>query len=227
VATQKQIEANRANASKSTGPRTPAGKAAASRNALKHGLLAQSPLLPDEDSETFNAHTQGLFDTLQPAGTLEVELVGRIACLLWRLARAARIEVGVLTAAIQEFQSAKERETISELERVADSNWLLKELRGTPISAPDIGGLQDNVLSLAFRRQLAAGTQDEWCDARGRLARSEAEREHGIALLGRTYKSSQDMLAKLSRYETSLDRSLGRALDELRRLQALRYGAYL
>ena len=53
MATKKQIQANRNNATKSTGPRTGEGKARVSQNALKHGLLARDAVLPDEDPAEF------------------------------------------------------------------------------------------------------------------------------------------------------------------------------
>jgi hypothetical protein len=49
MASDKQMRANRQNARKSTGPKTPEGKAVARLNALKHGLLSQQILLPNED----------------------------------------------------------------------------------------------------------------------------------------------------------------------------------
>jgi hypothetical protein len=49
MATPAQIAANRANAQKSTGPRTAEGKAASRLNALKHGLDAESLIIPGED----------------------------------------------------------------------------------------------------------------------------------------------------------------------------------
>jgi hypothetical protein len=51
MTSEKKAEANRRNALKSTGPKTPEGKAAVSLNALKHGLLSQEILLPREDEE--------------------------------------------------------------------------------------------------------------------------------------------------------------------------------
>ena len=52
MTTARQIVANRRNARKSTGPRTPAGKAIVRKNALKHGLLSREVILPDEDEAT-------------------------------------------------------------------------------------------------------------------------------------------------------------------------------
>jgi len=53
MATAAQIAANRRNALKSTGPRTAAGKAASSRNALRHGLTARATVVLDEDAQDF------------------------------------------------------------------------------------------------------------------------------------------------------------------------------
>ena len=68
MATEKQIQANRNNAKKSTGPRTEQGKAASSQNALKHGLLARDAVLPGEDpaelTDTTPLITGGILDSI-------------------------------------------------------------------------------------------------------------------------------------------------------------------
>ena len=51
MTSEKKAEANRRNALKSTGPKTPEGKDAVRLNALKHGLLSRETLLPGEDEE--------------------------------------------------------------------------------------------------------------------------------------------------------------------------------
>jgi hypothetical protein len=89
-----RAEASRKNGAKSRGPKTSEGKARASRNALKHGLRAgKHVLLPDEDSDEFEALEVALFAELAPEGALQGLLAGRIARAAWRLARAERIEV--------------------------------------------------------------------------------------------------------------------------------------
>jgi hypothetical protein len=58
--TQQKTDANRANARRSSGPRTAAGKSKSSRNARKHGLCAENTLLPGENIADFRAHAAEL-----------------------------------------------------------------------------------------------------------------------------------------------------------------------
>ena len=93
MATKRQIAANRRNARRSTGPKSAAGKAASSANALRHGLAAaRAVVLPDEDGEAYERLRQGVLADLDPAGALQEALAQRIVVLLWRLDRAARLE---------------------------------------------------------------------------------------------------------------------------------------
>ena len=64
---QKQIAANRLNARKSTGPRSAAGKAVSSMNALQSDIDAQSLVIPGEDPNALVALTAEYFDRFQPA----------------------------------------------------------------------------------------------------------------------------------------------------------------
>ena len=91
-----KIEANRRNAAKSTGPRTPEGRAVSKMNALRHGLLSEAALLPDEDEDQFDAFRAGMLQQLRPAGELEELLADRVVATAWRLRRAAQIEVQLL-----------------------------------------------------------------------------------------------------------------------------------
>jgi hypothetical protein len=94
--TQKQIAANRQNAQKSTGPKTPTGKAAVALNALQHGAFSQHVCLPDEDEAALIALGKKLRQHLQPVGELEVVLVDRIVTALWRLRRVVAMETSLL-----------------------------------------------------------------------------------------------------------------------------------
>jgi len=87
MATLKQIEANRRNALKSTGPRTPEGKAAASLNALKHGLRARRAVLPGENQEEFHQLCDDLEAEWQPETRSEQFYVEQMAVSQWKLTR--------------------------------------------------------------------------------------------------------------------------------------------
>ncbi len=95
-----QIRANRANAKKSTGPRTQEGKARSSQNALKHGLLANDAVLPGEDPADFDRHLTSFEDTYLPRNRVEKEIVRQIADVAWRMQRLSRIETAVIAAGI-------------------------------------------------------------------------------------------------------------------------------
>jgi hypothetical protein len=94
----------RLNGSKSRGPKTKRGKAIASRNATKHGLLSQKPpILITEDLETFQGIVQGLIDEYQPQAATEHLLIQQIAMGWLRLhrvwsAEAANTNIALLKA---------------------------------------------------------------------------------------------------------------------------------
>jgi len=97
MTTSKQAKANLQNAAHSTGPKTLQGKAKASSNATKHGVLSTRLFLDGESPEEFHLLLDGLQMSLRPAGSLELVLVERIAVTLWRQRRLVRAE----TAAIE------------------------------------------------------------------------------------------------------------------------------
>ena len=87
-----QVEANRSNAQKSTGPRTPEGKAVAAQNAVRHGLLAKEVVVKGEDPGEFEFYRQQMLEELAPVGQMESMLAQRIVGLSWRLRRAERLQ---------------------------------------------------------------------------------------------------------------------------------------
>ena len=95
MTSEKKTEANRQNALKSTGPKTPEGKVAVRLNALRHGLRSEEILLPGEDEEAFERLSERLRDELQPVGEMENLLVDRIIASYWRLRRLGRVEAGI------------------------------------------------------------------------------------------------------------------------------------
>jgi hypothetical protein len=87
-ASSAKTAANRRNAEKSVGPKTPEGKAKSRFNALKHGMTAQTVLLPGDDTEAFTKRLRYLQDDLQPRNSLEGVVIERLAGDLWKADRA-------------------------------------------------------------------------------------------------------------------------------------------
>jgi hypothetical protein len=172
MASPRQIEANQRNAKLSHGPQTVAGKAAAAKNSLQHGLLSEEAILPGESASDYARFAETLYVELQPIGELESALVGRIGGLLWRLKRVGRLEAGILMW---------EHAELSDL-----------TLYDEPVRAS----------------RYIFGDGD-------------------MTTQGRIYSRGADSLAKLSRYERSIDKSLYKALHELERLQAARKGKHV
>src|SRR4051794_7815365 len=91
----KQIEANRRNARQSTGPITDEGKLRSRRNAVRHGLTAETVIGALEDAEDYTAFEAAVIADYDAQSAVERELVLRLASLLWRIRRATTIETGL------------------------------------------------------------------------------------------------------------------------------------
>src|SRR5262245_45480244 len=91
----KQLEANRHNALKSTGPKTEIGKRQSRRNAIRHGFTAETVLEPLENSGSTGPSRMPSSRSICRT-PVEHELVHRLASVFWRLRRATSIEIGLL-----------------------------------------------------------------------------------------------------------------------------------
>jgi hypothetical protein len=87
-----RAEINRENAKKSTGPKTAEGKAASSKNVLKHGIYSKFACIPGEDPEKLDALRQDLRAEHQPASLTEEMLVDELAHHYWRIQRYRYLE---------------------------------------------------------------------------------------------------------------------------------------
>src|SRR3954447_26505365 len=95
MTTFKQIEANRRNARRSTGPTTAEGKLRSRRNAVRHGLTAETVIGALEDAEDYKAFEAAVIADYDAQSAVERELVLRLASLLWRIRRATTMERGL------------------------------------------------------------------------------------------------------------------------------------
>jgi hypothetical protein len=98
----KQLEANRANAQKSTGPKTEAGKQRSCLNAIRHGLTGQVLVLSQEDLAAFNQLTEKTMAELQIQGEHETQLAKTYCMSLWNLQRAMAVQDTMFTLGVME-----------------------------------------------------------------------------------------------------------------------------
>ena len=105
-----KLLANRANALKSTGPRTPEGKARSCRNAV---TTSKDITALGEDRTLFSATLQSFLDSWNPATEYEASLVEELASLKIRLKRCVRIETGFLDIGIPDFSQSDAHESIN------------------------------------------------------------------------------------------------------------------
>ena len=94
--TPSRAEASRINGAKSRGPKTDQGRLAVSLNAVKHGLTAETVVLPGESQTEYQAELEDYLHHFAPATKPEADLVRQLASAQWRLVRYTRIEASLL-----------------------------------------------------------------------------------------------------------------------------------
>jgi hypothetical protein len=99
-----QLAANRANAQFSTGPRTEAGRARSSQNAVKSALTGRTVLLPTDDRDEYARFLADFQNELKPLGQLESELVQIIVDCHWRLRRIQELEFALYAHGHEQFE---------------------------------------------------------------------------------------------------------------------------
>src|SRR3954447_24965157 len=117
MSTRRQRLANRANARRSTGPKTDDGKRAVRLNGLRHGLLSHDVVLPGEDEAEFKVFGDELCADLAPSGPVEALLAERVVNSAWRLRRTARAEVAVLHRGVHKVKISRLVAKVRSLER--------------------------------------------------------------------------------------------------------------
>jgi hypothetical protein len=108
MSTLRQIEANRRNAAKSTGPRSVEGKAVSSRNALQSGIHAESVIITDEDPEALTQLAETFYRDHQPETAMERALLDNIIRDTWLLTRFFRIDAEIIDYKIEDALYKKE-----------------------------------------------------------------------------------------------------------------------
>src|ERR1017187_4475509 len=131
------LAANRVNAAKSTGPRTPQGKARSTQNARKHGFTASTfAVVRLEDLQEVAHLKDDLLDAYQPVNSQELFAVERIALAQQAIFRAARLEAGLFTTCLNEVLDDRDTPLVGldpdmvgdlEITRAQNRNYLLGE----------------------------------------------------------------------------------------------------
>lgn len=250
MTTKRQIESNRKNALKSTGPKTPEGRAIVGRNAIKYGLYSQEVVLKgglvSEDSKEFEELLRGLVADFQPVGSMETIMVEKIAATCWRLKRLFRAECGSiktniinadkdnrfdqttpqcpigihdllsrenlsLNELIKEMMEYAEKMNLSGEEMFEDEDFkALSEEKYPKKKLDDLSVHQLKRLKSAFRAEMTERTRET-----GRL----------VGYLQKAKPQHFDSLVpgeRITRYGTTLERSLLRDLSALKQLQTMR-----
>jgi hypothetical protein len=88
-----RLNANRQNAERSTGPKTPEGKSISSLNAVRTALTGRTVLLANDDADRYQAHIQAFFEEIAPIGQRETILAQSLADIAWRIERIASFEM--------------------------------------------------------------------------------------------------------------------------------------
>jgi hypothetical protein len=195
----RQIQANRRNALKSTGPKTEAGKQLSRCNAVRHGLTAKTVISALEDAEDYKEFEAAIIADYDAQSTVERELVLRLASVLWRLRRATTMETGL-------FEIQAEH---------------LRDYRHDRQSLPD----SREVIHALFRRADFASVQ---AASRDTIIRMKTISDHGttaessIVEFARCFLRLANLpnfaLDRLSRYEATLWRQADRIIYVLEAL---------
>jgi hypothetical protein len=144
MATEAQISANRRNARLSTGPRSQAGRARSSMNALKAGIHAKSEIIPGEDPEELAKLTAEYYQSIQPQGREEAVLVDQLISADWQLRRLRHAEAGIYT----KFMSGELNKTSSGWAYMKNSDILDRCYRNQAAISRNLRASLDSLLRL-------------------------------------------------------------------------------
>ena len=275
----KQLAANGRNAQKSTGPKTPEGRAVSKMNALKHGILSKEVLVQGlnikESSRELAALHERFCQELNPVGPVEEMLVDQIVTAHWRLRRALRAESGEIALSVDEGQWNRSRPDVKmevmrwefSSDRVAamqDSafgnsiltdwlrdvraqvekdgelteaaiqkfpyhdkpNWFSRELEKLRLRlSQNSNGVDEAIRKEENKKQALAYIDRELGMLRWRQTRCEKrEAAEEQARQAAAVLPSMEVLEKILRYETKLERQQYSAMSQLERLQRMRQG---
>jgi hypothetical protein len=185
----RQIDANRRNALKSTGPKSEQGKQTSRCNALRHGLTAETVIGALENAEDYEAFEAAITADYDAQSAVERELVLRLASILWRLRRATTMETGLFEIQAQHLRD-------------------YQQTRQLPPKSQD-------VISAIFRLGDPSGYDPLACSHKISKRKSGSPTVELAQCFLRLANLPNFALDRLSRYEATLWRQAGRVLVAL------------
>jgi hypothetical protein len=191
----RQIEANRRNALRSTGPITEAGKRRSRRNAVRHGLTAETVVVTLEDVEDYRGFEAAVIASYDARNAVERELVLRPASLLWRLRRATAIETDLLRMQAEISLDVK-------IDRNWSPNTCSRELACDASSVNELG--QESIDD-------GNATLDAWTRQIEHSQSANSSRDLASCFL-RLFSVDGHAFDRLGRYESALARQVFRTL---------------
>lgn len=196
MTTTKQLEANKRNAQRSTGPRTEVGKARSRLNSRKHGLTAKMLIIVGEHADDFDELRAELLEQYDPQSAFECELVERVAGILWRLRRVPFFEAAILDAR----QARLDEDTTEQRRQLLCLPYgRLRERTEEEIEEEEEDAREEG-------DEADEDDADEGADLRHSIYVGSSLIEDGIV---------GDVLGKLLRYETTLMNNLKKTLEML------------
>jgi hypothetical protein len=188
-----RLRANRQNAKNSCGPRSEEGKKRSSLNATRHGLLAQTLHLPEEEMAAYHEFTDSFVQGMSPVGPVETQLAHACADLQFRLNRVAAAEHNLFSIGHVEHGDL----------------WSVQVTDSAPPNSEE--------------HAEPSGGAAEARDRCARSSRSPGHPEAHTALaFAETLRRSPDPLKNLSIYEQRLSRRFLQTFKQLREMQAER-----
>jgi len=196
--TPRQLAANRANALKSTGPRTPAGKLKVSQNAFKHGLCTQRAVLPGESEVDYNLLSAELRRDLRPRTAIQNLLLNRIVNVHWKLIRLQDAEI-----------------QLYELES-------LKAAPDDPSASDDPQQMTNDEGQMTLPRSDLPTTPEDFLDPEAYAPKPLYQNMFPCEVLARRFSDDPDNgFILLHRYEQSLQRELRSLLTRYHQVQKI------
>jgi hypothetical protein len=179
MASQKQIDANRLNSQKSSGPRSFEGKRKVSMNPIKHGYCGQTVVVLEHEREAYNAHFQAFRDEYKPVGPTEQYMVQTLADHSWSSARIRSLVDDRITLAAIRHASPDDANASTEIESAMSQGIEMIRL------APSIAtlGLYDQRKTRLFhttRKELVQIQTERKAREKQELAEAAEFRKHDL-----------------------------------------------